>query len=152
MNQCNNTSVGVVLKKGDSVYLIKRKNFPYGFACPAGHLDDGEGYEGGAVREIKEEVGIEISNLKLIFSETKKIPCKRGGSFHDWKIFQAEYSGNFKMQDLEVSDGGFYDREFIKQLMDKTETYLRKEISEEDWQKDPGMEVVWYEFFKELNL
>ena len=152
MNPCNNTSVGVVLKKDDCIFLIKRKNFPYGFACPSGHLEKGETYEQGAIREIKEETSFDICNLRLLHSQTKNLSCKRGGEFHNWRVFIADYSGEADMQISEVSDGNFYNGEFVRRLIGKTEAYLRKEISEEDWQRDPGMEVVWYDFFKDLNL
>jgi ADP-ribose pyrophosphatase YjhB (NUDIX family) len=42
------------------VLLIRRKNPPSGWALPGGFVDYGETLEAAAVREIKEEAGIEV--------------------------------------------------------------------------------------------
>lgn len=73
---CNHTSVGVILKNADSqILLIDRKLFPLFFACPAGHLEDEEQPEAGVIREAKEEVGLDIYNLKLVLHERFNNPC-----------------------------------------------------------------------------
>lgn len=33
-----------------------------------------------------------------------------------------------------------------------TEEYLNGSIKETEWQQNPGIEVVWYELYKELGL
>jgi 8-oxo-dGTP pyrophosphatase MutT (NUDIX family) len=43
--------------------LIERRQFPFGFAPPAGHVDDGETYIDAACRELQEEVGLEAPLL-----------------------------------------------------------------------------------------
>jgi ADP-ribose pyrophosphatase YjhB (NUDIX family) len=43
-----------------SVILIKRKNPPYGWAIPGGFVDYGESLEEAAVREAKEETGLDV--------------------------------------------------------------------------------------------
>lgn len=58
--------VGVIVKKNGLVLLGKRKN-SYGaetWAFPGGHLEFGEKVEDCAVREVLEETGITIENLK----------------------------------------------------------------------------------------
>ncbi len=44
-----------------SVILIKRKNPPYGWAIPGGFVDYGESLEEAAVREAKEETGLDVA-------------------------------------------------------------------------------------------
>ncbi len=58
--------VGVIVKKGNFVLLGKRKNSHEAgtWAFPGGHLEFGEKAEDCAVREVAEEAGIIIKNLK----------------------------------------------------------------------------------------
>jgi hypothetical protein len=37
-------------------------------------------------------------------------------------------------------------------LAKKTEQYLKGEIKENDWEKSPGLEPIWYSWFKELKI
>lgn len=58
--------VGVIVKKDGLVLLGKRKN-SYGdgtWSFPGGHLEFGERIEDCAIREVSEEAGISIKNLK----------------------------------------------------------------------------------------
>ncbi|MGH8398901.1 MAG: NUDIX domain-containing protein [Gammaproteobacteria bacterium] len=48
-----------------SIVLIERRNPPHGWALPGGFVDVGESLEHAAVREAKEETGLEIS-LKVL--------------------------------------------------------------------------------------
>ncbi|MFC1692417.1 NUDIX domain-containing protein [Candidatus Latescibacterota bacterium] len=57
-------TVDVIVVIGGKLVLIKRRNPPYGWALPGGFIDCGESAEEAAEREIREEVGIEIFNLK----------------------------------------------------------------------------------------
>lgn len=46
------------------IVLIKRKNPPFGWALPGGFVDYGESFEAAAVREAKEETGLEVMDLQ----------------------------------------------------------------------------------------
>lgn len=59
----------VALRRGDEVLLLLRAGTGYmdGFwATPAGHVEHGESVLAAAVREVREEVGVEIDPADLV--------------------------------------------------------------------------------------
>ncbi len=48
------------LNKKFGIVLIERKNFPYGLALPGGFAEFGLSFEQNAIKESKEETGLEI--------------------------------------------------------------------------------------------
>lgn len=46
------------------IILIERKNPPFGWAIPGGFVDYGESVETAAVREAKEEIGLEVELIE----------------------------------------------------------------------------------------
>ena len=48
------------------IILIKRKNIPQGWALPGGFVDYGESLEAAAVREAKEETGLDIRLIRQL--------------------------------------------------------------------------------------
>jgi 8-oxo-dGTP diphosphatase len=85
----------VIIYKGKLV-LIKRKNPPFQgyFALPGGFVEVGETVETAAVREAKEETGLEVRLLKLlgVYSEPSRDPRSHTVSV----CFLAVGSGNLK--------------------------------------------------------
>jgi 8-oxo-dGTP diphosphatase len=59
--------IGVIIIKDNKILLGKRKNaHGEGSWCyPGGHLEFGESWEECSRREVREEVGIEIKNLRF---------------------------------------------------------------------------------------
>lgn len=149
---CDNTSVGMIVKKEGKILLIERKKFPYGFAPPAGHLD-GDTYETAARRELKEEVGLNSRRICLLTEGRKDNPCRRqGGSWHYWKIFEVKAAGKIKRNNKETKQAGWYSGKEIQNLAARTRKYLGGEISEREWQQSPGLESVWYEWMSEMKI
>lgn len=151
---CDNKSVGIIIKNpvGD-VLLIERKKFPFGFAALAGHIDDFSSPEACARGEVFEEVGLKVTELKLVHEETKNNPCRReGGDHHHWWIYEAGVEGYIRASLDETKQVGWYSKSMISDLSKRTELYQKQVVSEADWENAPGLEPVWYEFFKELNL
>lgn len=151
--KCDNKSVGMLVWKDGSLLLIERRRPPFGFAPPAGHIDGDDSFEESAKRELKEEVGLEAQNLKLLIEGRKENPCRReGGSWHYWKIYQIEATGEVKRSEDETKQVIFYKKDVLSLLASKTEKYVRGDISQVDWEKSPGLEPVWYEWLKELKI
>jgi 8-oxo-dGTP diphosphatase len=56
--------VDIIIETNSGIVLIERKNYPFGWAIPGGFVEYGESLEETAVREAKEETGMDIKNLK----------------------------------------------------------------------------------------
>ncbi|MDA2932937.1 NUDIX hydrolase [Acidobacteria bacterium AH-259-D05] len=58
------------------VVLIERKNPPAGWAIPGGFVEVGESVEEAAVREMKEETGLDVrlAYLQGVYSDPKRDP------------------------------------------------------------------------------
>ena len=73
----------VIFDEKRRVLLIKRKNEPFkgSYALPGGFVDIGETVEAACRREVQEEAGIEIGELRLVgvYSEPNRDP--RGHTF-----------------------------------------------------------------------
>ena len=150
--KCDHTSVGILVWKNGKLLLIERKNFPFGFAPPAGHLD-GDSYEEAAKRELKEEVGLDVKKLKLVFEEKANNACKRiDGDWHYWKIYGVEVVGNITRSLEETKKVGWYDKREIVDLINRTNDYSYGKMTEKEWQENPGIETVWVDWFKKLKI
>lgn len=57
-------TVDVIIETPKGIVLIKRKNPPYGWALPGGFVDYGETLEEAAVREAKEETGLDVELIR----------------------------------------------------------------------------------------
>jgi len=142
---CDHTSVGMIVKQGDNVLLIERMKYPFGFAPPAGHVDGDENFEISAKRELSEEVGLEATDLKIIFEGRKENRCRReDGTWHYWKIYDVKTAGKVKRSKDETKRVEWYSSQEIEKLKDRTKLYLHGEVSEDEWEKNPGLEVFWY--------
>ncbi|PIE75222.1 MAG: hypothetical protein CSA18_01135 [Deltaproteobacteria bacterium] len=69
-------AVDAVIFDKKRILLIKRKNYPHGYALPGGFVDIGENVENAVRREVYEETGIKIKNEILIgvYSEPDRDP------------------------------------------------------------------------------
>ena len=148
---CDHISVGMIVEKGGKILLIERKKFPFGMAPPAGHVDGDESYEIAARRELKEEVGLGVTRLELLWEGKKENSCRRkDGTWHYWKVYGAEVEGDIETSDEEVKRFGWYDSEQIEKLLERTNRYRKGEISDEEWEERPGVELVWAELIGEI--
>ena len=107
-------AVDVIIEKNGKIVLIKRKNFPKGWAIPGGFVRYGETVEMAAVREAKEETNLRINSLRLIgvYSDPKRDP-----RFHVVSIaFSAKGTGKIKPSS-DVEDVKLFDVSKIPKLV-----------------------------------
>src|SRR5689334_17905568 len=64
----------VIVEVSGGIVLIERKNDPKGWALPGGFVDEGEPVEAAAVREMQEEIGIEVvlTELLSVYSDPRR--------------------------------------------------------------------------------
>lgn len=69
-------TVDIIIEYMGGIILIKRKNPPYGWALPGGFVHYGESLEAAAIREAKEETGVEVELLRQFhtYSEPDRDP------------------------------------------------------------------------------
>ena len=97
-------SIIVLVNKGEELLLAKnaqtRGNF---YSTIAGFVEPGESIEETVHREVMEEVGIKVKNLKYFGSQSWPFPNSLMLGFH------AEYeSGEFVLQEEEIADAQWF--------------------------------------------
>ncbi|BDD85836.1 NUDIX hydrolase [Desulfofustis limnaeus] len=85
-------TVDIIIEIGSRIVLIERRNPPPGWALPGGFVDYGESYETAAIREAKEETGLDVTNLQQFrtYSEPGRDPRMHTAS----TVFVAEAEGS----------------------------------------------------------
>ena len=167
--KCDHLSVGIIAEnESHGILLIQRAKPPFGWAPPSGHCD-GDSYPVACHKEFEQETGLRVKYATapkplLVMESCKHLKCRReGGDYHFWQIFKVQWEGEIKVNPEEVKAIGWYSPYRIKKLMRMTEDYLAhlkrvedirlpavKISIEQAWQSNPGLEPVWYEFFKEV--
>ena len=56
-------TVDIIIEMGSGIVLIRRKNYPFGWAIPGGFVDYGESLEEAALREAEEETSLKVELL-----------------------------------------------------------------------------------------
>jgi ADP-ribose pyrophosphatase YjhB (NUDIX family) len=54
----------IIIRREGRIALIRRRNPPLGWALPGGFIDYGESAERAALREAKEETGLDLEDLR----------------------------------------------------------------------------------------
>ena len=109
------TAVIVLISRGDEVLLVHANNFRTQFyGLVAGFVETGETLEEAVVREVSEEVGISISNIRYFASQPWPYPCGLMVGFY------ADYAGGIiHLQRSELSSGGWFHKDHLPQIPEK---------------------------------
>jgi len=100
-------TVDIIIEYKEGIVLIERKNYPFGWAIPGGFVEYGESCEETAIREAKEETGLDIENLKQF--KTYSAPG-RDPRFHTIStVFIAKGKGNLKSGD-DAKNAGIFNK------------------------------------------
>jgi ADP-ribose pyrophosphatase YjhB (NUDIX family) len=57
-------TVDIIIEVDDNIVLIERLDGPQGYALPGGFVDYGETVESAAIREAKEETGLDVTLVR----------------------------------------------------------------------------------------
>ncbi len=97
-------SIIVCVNKGEEILLARNLKAPGSYySTIAGFVEPGESIEETVHREVLEEVGIRVKNLKYYGSQSWPFPDSLMFGFH------AEYeSGEFVLQETEIVDAGWF--------------------------------------------
>jgi len=89
-------AVDMIVSYEQGIVLIERKNPPYGWALPGGKHEEGETLEQTAIRELKEETNLGVTELKQfhVYSDPKRDPRWHGISV----VFICKAKGELKPQ------------------------------------------------------
>jgi|TARA_B110000438_G_C15807396_1_gene648066 NAD+ diphosphatase len=100
-----NPCVIMLVVRGNEILLARSARFKSGFfSCLAGFIEVGETAEDTVLREVKEEVGIEVQNIQYIKSQSWPFPSQL------MLGYLAEYkSGDIVPEPGEIEEAGWYD-------------------------------------------
>lgn len=98
--------------RGDSALLVHANNFkgPY-YSCIAGYVEPGETLEECVSREVREETGIAVTDIRYFASQPWPFPSLL------MTAFTARYmAGELVLQESELSAGAFFERSGLPEL------------------------------------
>lgn len=100
-----NPCVIMLVVRGREILLARSARFKSGFfSCLAGFIEVGETPEQTVIREVREEVGIEIENVRYFKSQSWPFPSQLMlGFYADYK------SGDIVPEIEEIAEAGWYD-------------------------------------------
>lgn len=81
----------LVLREDGRVLAVSRRGTTDQFGIPGGKCDEGETFEAAAIRETREETGIEVRNLRRVLER----PCRNDANRDEFHTvtFRADYDG-----------------------------------------------------------
>lgn len=105
-------AVIVAVTRGDQLLLAHNRNFRAGmFSVLAGFVDPGETLEQTIVREVREEVGIEVGDIRYVASQPWPFPNSLMLGFRARHV-----SGEIAVDGKEIEQAGWYRREALPEI------------------------------------
>lgn len=94
----------VLVRRPGEVLLARKANWPAGrYGLVAGFLDFGECFEEAVVREVREETGVEVRDVRYVGSQSWPFPSQIMAGF------TAEYAGGeVKVEEKELEDARWF--------------------------------------------
>jgi NAD+ diphosphatase len=102
----------VLITRGTEVLLARGRNFPAGrYSTPAGFVELGETLEETVEREVREEVGVEVEDVRYFGSQPWPFPHQIMVGFTcTWK------SGEIRIDPEEIADAQWFTRDAMPQI------------------------------------
>ena len=100
-------SAGVFIRRPDGRFLFfSRTMFPFAVTVPAGHVDTGEEPSVAAVREVSEEVGLDVGRCLVPIGSDAIAgdSCSRGADAHRWHTYLAPVGAGIAAQVIEEGE------------------------------------------------
>ncbi len=126
----------LVFNQQQQLFLQKRsmlKDLNKGLwdSSAAGHVDSGEHYDISAIRETREELGIDIADsLQLLF----KLPATKALGMEFIQVYRCLHNGPFQLNSEEIDQGCWLEMESISQRVSSDDPTLT-ETFKNIWQK-----------------
>jgi NAD+ diphosphatase len=104
-------AVIVLVRKGKEILLAQGAGFRGTFSCLAGFVEPGETLEQTVHRELDEEVGIKVGQVRYVASQAWPFPHSLMIGFHaDW------ISGELAADGVEIVEAGWWTADNLPQL------------------------------------
>jgi len=117
-NYCYKVRLGVVLIHDHKILLVRQNNRPF-WVFPGGTLEEEEGLEECAVREMKEEVNLNVSIEKTLYLADFMHTNAQGELRHTIDVFMlARYETGTPMMtvDENLNEMGFFTLEEFREM------------------------------------
>ncbi len=105
-----------VFNRAGELFLQKRSRWKDAHpsrwdSSAAGHLNAGEDYAETALREVREEMGVEVARVELL----AKIEASAMTGWEFVHLFQAAHEGPFQLPPAEIETGAFFPVEVVRE-------------------------------------
>ncbi len=109
------TAIIVLIHRGEEVLLVHARNFKGDFyGLVAGFVETGENLEEAVRREVMEETGLTIKNIRYFGSQPWPYPCGLMVGFN------ADYeSGEVRLQREELNKGAWFTKDHLPTIPEK---------------------------------
>jgi 16S rRNA (adenine1518-N6/adenine1519-N6)-dimethyltransferase len=109
-----------VFNRAGELFLQKRSRWKDAHpsrwdSSAAGHLNAGDDYEETALREVREEMGVEVERVELL----AKIEASAMTGWEFARLYRAEHEGPFRLPPAEIETGAFFPVEVVREWIGK---------------------------------